>query len=57
MYEGERSCLEIVQQVAAVRSALSGVAKDLLAGEASRCARCATPEDFDRVLKSLIDLS
>lgn len=57
MYEGERSCLEIVQQVAAVRSALSGVAKDLLAGEASRCARTRTPDDFDRILKSLIDLS
>ena len=57
MYEGERACLEIVQQVAAVRSALSGVAKDLLAGEASRCARTRKPEDFDRILKSLIDLS
>ncbi len=57
MYEGERPCLEIIQQVAAVRSALSGVAKDLLAGEASRCARARMPEDFDRILKSLIDLS
>ncbi len=57
MYESERSCLEIVQQVAAARSALSGVAKDLLADEASRCARCRTPEDFDRVLKTLVELS
>lgn len=57
MYEKERSCLEIVQQIAAVRSALGGVAKDLLADEASRCARCETPESFDRILKSLIDLS
>lgn len=57
MYNGERPCLEIVQQIAAVRSALSGVAKDLLAGEASRCARTKMPEDFDRILKSLIDLS
>ena len=57
MYEEDRSCLEIVQQVAAVRSALSSVAKDLLAGEASRCARCRTPEDFDRVLKTLVELT
>lgn len=57
MYESQRSCLEIVQQVAAARSALSGVAKDLLADEASRCARCRTPEDFDRILKTLVELS
>lgn len=57
MYEGDRSCLEIVQQVAAARSALSSVAKDLLADEASRCARCHSPEDFDRILKTLVELS
>jgi DNA-binding FrmR family transcriptional regulator len=57
MYEGERSCLEIVQQVAAVRSALSSIAKDLLADEASRCARCRTPEDFDRILKTLVEMT
>ena len=57
MYNGQRQCLEIVQQIAAVRSALSGVAKDLLAGEASKCARAKTPADFDRILKSLLDLS
>ncbi len=57
MYDEERSCLEIVQQIAAVRSALSSVAKDLLASEASRCARCRTPEDFDRILKTLVELS
>lgn len=57
MYSGERACLEVVQQIAAVRSALSGVAKDLLAGEASKCARSKTPADFDRILKSLLELS
>lgn len=57
MYEGERACMEIIQQIAAARSALSGVAKDLLACEASRCAREDMPEDFDRILKSLLDLS
>jgi hypothetical protein len=29
----------------------------LLDGEASKCARTKTPADFDRILKSLIDLS
>lgn len=57
MYEEERSCLDIVQQVAAARSALSSVARDLLADEASRCARCRTPEDFDRILKTLVEMT
>ncbi len=57
MYEEERSCLDIVQQVAATRSALSSVARDLLADEASRCARCRTPEDFDRILKTLVEMT
>ncbi|MBP9700477.1 metal-sensitive transcriptional regulator [Candidatus Woesebacteria bacterium] len=57
MYQEDRSCLEIVQQVAAVRSALSSVAKDILTGEAKKCARSRTPEDFDRVLKTLVEFS
>ncbi len=57
MYEEKRSCLEVVQQVSAARSALSGIAKELLASEAGRCTRCQTPEDFDRILKSLLELS
>lgn len=57
MYEEGRSCLDIVQQVAAARSALSSIGKDLLADEASRCARCRTPEDFDRILKTLVEMT
>lgn len=57
MYEDKRACLDIVQQLAASRSALSSVAKDLLANEASRCARCRTPEDFDRILKTLVEMT
>lgn len=57
MYEHERSCLEIVQQIVAVRSALSSIAKDILAGEARRCARTRTQEDFDRILKTLVELN
>ncbi len=57
MYEEGRACLDIVQQIAAVRSALSSVARDLLAGEAKRCARCSSPQDFDKVLKTLVELT
>lgn len=57
MYEEERPCLEIIQQLVAVRSALSSAAKGFLAGEAQRCARSQKPEDFDKILKSLIDVS
>lgn len=57
MHEESRSCLEIVQQVSAARSALSAIAKELLASEAGRCTRCQTPQDFDRILKTLLELS
>lgn len=54
MYEDKRDCLEIVQQILAVRSALSSVAVDLLTSEASHCAKNNSQKDFDRILKSLI---
>lgn len=57
MYEDRRPCLDVVQQIVAVRSALTGVARDLLSNEASRCARSRRPDDFDRILKSLVELS
>lgn len=56
MYQEDRTCSDIVQQIIAVRSALASVGKDLLKGEASRCAKAKSQEDFDRILKSLFDL-
>lgn len=57
MYQEERDCLEIVQQVVAARQALSRVGKDLLTGEAARCARSPKKqEDFDKVLKTLFEV-
>lgn len=38
MYKEGRDCMEIAQQVAASRSALAGVGKAILSGEAQRCA-------------------
>lgn len=57
MYAEGRSCLEIVQQIAAARSALSSVGRDLLAGEACKCAKVKPGEDFDKLLKSLLELT
>ncbi len=56
MYDEGRDCLEIVQQIAAAKSALTSVARDLLSSEASKCARSRKPEDFDRVLAKLLEL-
>ncbi len=57
MYEEERGCLDIVQQIVAVRSALASVAKDVLTNEATRCARSESKEDdFERILKTLVSL-
>jgi DNA-binding FrmR family transcriptional regulator len=57
MYTKGRDCLDIVQQVVAARSALSRVGKDLLTGEAARCASSPKGQkEFDKVLKSLFDV-
>lgn len=58
MYQEERSCLEIVQQIAATRSALSGVAKDLLTSESVRCANSkAGKEKLEKTLKRLFEIA
>lgn len=56
MYQEERDCLEIVQQIVAVRSALSRVGRDILGGEASRCTRGDSQANFDKILKTLFEL-
>jgi DNA-binding FrmR family transcriptional regulator len=53
MYEDERGCIDIVRQVAAARSGLSGVARDLLTSEASRCSRENRVDDLEEILKEL----
>lgn len=58
MLEGERDCMEVVTQIAAVRSALGGIAKDLLTAEASMCAKSPNnSKEFDKLLKTLFDVS
>jgi DNA-binding FrmR family transcriptional regulator len=57
MYEDGRGCLEMAQQIVAARSALSGVAKDILTTEACRCSSSKKDKDeFDRILKTLLDI-
>jgi DNA-binding FrmR family transcriptional regulator len=58
MYEEKRDCVEIVQQVLAVRQALGRVGKDLLTTEAVCCSsEPSRKDDFNKILKSLFDFS
>lgn len=54
MYEEERDCELIVQQVAAARSALRRVAKVLLTSEALKCSKDpGVKKDLERIIDSL----
>ena len=58
MYDEGRGCLDIVQQVVAVRQALGRVGKDILAGEAVACSKNVNKkEEFDELIKKLFDLT
>lgn len=58
MYNQERDCMEIAQQIGAVRSALSSVGKKILSGEAVRCAKLKDQgEKFEKLVKQLFDFS
>ena len=57
MYEEGRTCLDVVQQIAAARSALGSIAKDILTCESLRCA--AHPKDkskLESTLKRLFEI-
>jgi len=53
MYEDERSCTDIVRQVAAARSSLARVIRNLLTNEASRCTRERKVEELEEILKEV----
>ena len=53
MYQDERTCVDIVRQVIAVRSSLGRVARDLLTSEAKRCQRGEQWDTLDDVLKEV----
>ncbi len=53
MYDDERTCIDIVRQIIAVRSSLGRVARDLLTNEATSCRKDNRVEDLDAVLKEV----
>jgi DNA-binding FrmR family transcriptional regulator len=53
MYEDERTCVDIVRQIAAARSSLGSVAKSLLSNEATRCTKERKPEELELILKEV----
>ena len=50
----DRDCLDVVQQIVAVRSALSGVAKELIKDNVSSCK--GKSDEFERLVNSLFNL-
>jgi DNA-binding FrmR family transcriptional regulator len=53
MYEEDRSCVDIVRQIAAVRSSLGRSARDFLTSEANRCSREQNIKELESILKEL----
>lgn len=57
MYEDDKKCLDIIQQVNATKSALNKVATILLKEELQSCYGEKDNEDLESVLKSIIKLN
>lgn len=53
MYQEQRSCVEIVHQVIAARSAMGRISRDLLTCEASACSKEKRLDDLDEILKEV----
>jgi CsoR family transcriptional regulator, copper-sensing transcriptional repressor len=54
MYEEKRSCVEIAQQLAAVRNSVGSVARDFLTSEAGVCSEQDNRQQLNLVLKELL---
>ena len=57
MIEEDRACLDSVQQITAVRSALAKVGVELLKNEASICDIKQNPEDFERMMAEMFKMT
>lgn len=55
MIETERNCVEIVDQILAVRSSISGVGRDLLLNQVKHCSDKEEFENLETVLKKLFN--
>lgn len=57
MVEGQRPCMEVLQQVASVQAALKGVTKTVLRNYLERCAtdaiRSADPAVYDELMDAI----
>jgi DNA-binding FrmR family transcriptional regulator len=54
MYQDQKKCLDIVQQVAAARAALGRLGRELLQAEACRCMiDTKEKQKFNHILKQL----
>ena len=51
MYESDKSCVDVVRQVIAVRNSLGSVVRKLLFGEANRCTQERKVEELNEILK------
>ena len=57
MYEKNRGCLDIVQQIIAVKSALSRAGSTILVDESVKCARAPQKRKrLDKTLQELLDI-
>jgi len=54
MYENERPCIEIAQQITAARNSLSRVARDVLSNAADQCIRDKDQKQLNLILKELL---
>lgn len=54
MYQDERSCVEIAQQITAVRNSLARVSRDVLTGAANRCVNEREQKQLNSILKELL---
>ncbi len=54
MYQDERSCVEIAQQITAVRNSLARVSRDVLTGAANRCVNDREQKQLNSILKELL---
>ena len=53
MYQNDRSCVDLVRQIIAVRNSLTKVARLLMTTEAKRCSQERRVEDLDQILEEM----
>jgi len=57
MFTDERSCVSVVQQIMAVRSALAQAATKILTEESCKCEYQDKPEEMEKILKRLVEMN